>query len=67
MADILDGMIYAAIMATLTMFKEDCNQHECCMGCELKDDNGVCLLFHCPEKYDLDKIRKALLKDGDTK
>jgi len=52
MGDILDSMIYAVIA---------CN-HDDCTDCELKDERGICLLNHCPEGYDLDKIREALTK-----
>ena len=62
MANILDGMIFAAIMASLEMFQDECKQHDVCSDCNFKDENGICLFNHCPERYDIDKIRKALTK-----
>lgn len=61
MNDIKGAIVYAGIMATFGTLKDVCNSHYCCIGCHLKDDNGICLLFHTPEKYDLDKLDKQLI------
>lgn len=69
MNDIRGAVVYAAIMATIGTLKDECNKYDDCEGCKLKDDNGRCLLNHCPDRYDLDKIDKAIesiLKDDNT-
>ena len=64
MADLLDGMVYAAIMATLASIKNECDNCECCEECLFKDERGACL-FQRPDHYDLDKISKILISDID--
>lgn len=62
MADLLDGMIYAAMMTTLSVIKDECKKYdECSDKCTFRDDNGTCLLNHCPDRYNLNRISKALL------
>ena len=62
MADLLDGMVYAAIMASLATLRDECKQFdECVDACPFRYD-GNCLLHDWPDRYDLDKIGKALQK-----
>lgn len=66
MADLLDGNVYASIMATLATLQDECLHKDDCRDCPFYDVNR-CLLKYCPERYDLDKISEALKKDGDNK
>ena len=61
MADLLGGMVYAAIMASLATLQDECLKMDECRDCPFYDVNR-CLFKHCPERYDLDKISKALKK-----
>ena len=60
MADLLGGMVYAAIMATVEMIKDECSKSDCCNGCLFKDEKKGACLFQRPDHYDLNKIGKVL-------
>lgn len=67
MADILGGIVYASIMATLATLKDECKNRDNCIDCPFRTNYSMCLFDTVPEEYDLTKISEALKKDGDSK
>lgn len=47
----------------LRSFKDHCDEHDCCEGCEFTDEHGVCILSCTPNKYDIEKIQDAIRKN----
>lgn len=60
-------LMYRTIFKSLS---DHCKEREC-EKCEFADEYGVCILAVTPNKYDIEKIQDAILKNvkegGDTR